>query len=72
MDRCKDYVGVACVDGTCPVGNYHVFMAKGMPEIAKAFKDAGNCNDCSLYKGCEDCFLNEIPDSIFTHCYISI
>lgn len=55
--RCKNYVGVACVDGSCPVANYRYFMGKGMPEIAKAFADAGNCTDCLYYRGCEDCAL---------------
>lgn len=48
--RCKDYVGVACVDGTCPVANREEYEERCYP-VTK------NCRECWLYKGCEDCAL---------------
>lgn len=48
MKRCRDYVGVACVDGSCPKANAEEYEESGMDVIS-------NCNDCFYYKGCEDC-----------------
>lgn len=50
MKRCDDYVGVACVDGTCPKANADEYAERCMDVIA-------NCKDCFYYKGCEDCAL---------------
>ena len=36
---CSGYCGVACVDGTCP----------------QIENKRYRCEDCWLYKGCEDC-----------------
>lgn len=48
MARCKDYVGVTCVDGSCPKT-----LAQECPESGMgAIKD---CDDCPFYKECEDC-----------------
>lgn len=47
---CKDYVGVACVDGSCPKANAEEYAERGMDVIR-------NCIDCCYYKGCEDCAL---------------
>lgn len=49
--RCKDYVGVSCVDGSCPVANAEEYEERCMDVV----KD---CNDCHYYKGCEDCALD--------------
>lgn len=49
---CKGYVGVACVDGTCPIANREDYEEYGIPLI-------NNCKECFYYKGCEDCALNE-------------
>lgn len=48
--RCKNYVGVSCVDGSCPraIAEEHEEMA-----ISKV-----TCEDCYCYRGCEDCALN--------------
>lgn len=51
MRRCGDYVGVACVDGTCPKANMDEYSIKDMDVIT-------NCDECYFYKGCEDCALN--------------
>ena len=50
MERCPDYVGLACVDGTCPIANREEYGEYGIstPE---------NCNECFYNKGCEDCAL---------------
>lgn len=51
MARCKSYVGVACVDGSCPIANAEEREERCMETIKK-------CKDCWMYKGCEDCALN--------------
>ncbi|RRK32133.1 hypothetical protein EBB54_12725 [Schaedlerella arabinosiphila] len=46
---CRDYVGVACVDGTCP---------KTVKEECEEYsRSAMRCSQCFLNKGCEDCAL---------------
>lgn len=38
---CIDYVGLACVDGTCPkIENYNY-----------------SCDECWLFEGCKDCYM---------------
>lgn len=49
-ERCKYYVGVSCVDGTCPVARADDYAEYSMPVVF-------NCDDCWLYKGCDDCAL---------------
>jgi hypothetical protein len=43
---CDKYVGVRCVDGTCPIT-----LANEYPEIYGY--DMCTCEDCYAYKGCE-------------------
>ena len=47
--RCKDYVGVTCVNGGCPNA-----MADEYPEYGY---EHCTCEECGYYKGCEDCAL---------------
>lgn len=49
--RCRAYVGVACVDGTCPQAQREEYEERSMfvPE---------SCEDCWMYKGCDDCALS--------------
>lgn len=47
---CPDYVGAACVDGTCPVACAEEYEEYSVPY-------GFNCRNCWLYKGCEDCAL---------------
>lgn len=54
-EYCPDYVGVACVDGTCPVANYEEYTERCMPVISC-------CRDCFYYKGCEDCAISDDCD----------
>ena len=49
--RCRGYVGIACVDGTCPKANYDEYVERGIP-VTKS------CRECNFYKGCEDCALS--------------
>lgn len=50
MEKCKDYVGLSCVDGSCPKANWEEYAERDIPVIRK-------CDDCHYYKGCEDCAL---------------
>lgn len=40
---CEDYVGVTCIDGTCPVANYELW-----PEY---FSERPSCATCGYVKG---------------------
>lgn len=48
--NCKHYVGVSCVDGTCPIANSDLYEQSCVPTIL-------DCKDCFYYKGCADCAL---------------
>ena len=48
--RCKSYVGVACVNGTCPIALRDEYIEYGIPVVWK-------CEDCHKYEGCKDCAL---------------
>lgn len=64
MKRCSNYVGVACVDGSCPKANADEYAKRCMDVIS-------DCEDCFYYKGCMDCALyhtNLCPDSMEDHC----
>ncbi len=50
MKVCKGYVGVSCIDGTCPRANAEEYFERDM-DVVK------NCNECHYYKGCEDCYF---------------
>lgn len=50
MKRCKGYVGLACVDGSCPIANMEEYEERCMDVITK-------CDNCFYYKGCNDCAL---------------
>lgn len=57
---CSEYVGRACVDGSCPVANADEYAEYGMDVIRR-------CEDCWMRKGCEDCILygtEHCPDSL--------
>ena len=49
--QCNKYVGVACVDGTCPIANREEYEERCIPVIK-------SCKGCFYYRGCEDCALN--------------
>lgn len=48
--RCKNYVGIACVDGTCPKALKEEYEEQCIPVV-------NNCKNCFYYKGCDDCAL---------------
>lgn len=48
MLQSKSYVGVSCVDGTCPKARAGDWSNESVPV---------SCDECWLYKGCEDCAL---------------
>lgn len=52
MKFCPCYVGVACVDGSCPIALQEqyadIYEDAGIPIIKK-------CSECHLYYGCLDC-----------------
>ncbi len=50
MSRCKNYVGVACIDGTCPIALSEEYAERCMDVIK-------SCEDCWRYTGCKDCIL---------------
>lgn len=50
MRKCTSYVGLACIDGSCPVASYY--------ECPEQWSDRPDgCNSCGLYKGCSDCYF---------------
>lgn len=51
MKRCGGYVGLACVDGSCPKANAEEYEERCMDVVR-------NCNQCHFYRGCKDCALN--------------
>ena len=57
MKRCKRYVGVSCVNGSCPVALKDEHIERCM-DIIKS------CDECYYYKGCEDCGLANAEDCI--------
>ena len=52
MKTCKYYVGVTCVNGSCPRAYAEIYKERGMDAIH-------SCEECSSYRGCEDCGGNE-------------
>lgn len=57
MKKCKRYVGVSCVNGSCPMALREEYEERCMDVI-------NSCEDCPYYKGCEDCGLSGTPDCI--------
>lgn len=50
-------MGVACVNGTCPVANWEEYAERCMPVIS-------SCRDCGYYNGCADCAIFDDCDRI--------
>ena len=61
MNRvCPAYVGVSCIDGTCPKANIEIY-------VDRCYDVVHNCSECLYYRGCEDCAFSdncEILESI--------
>lgn len=45
---CPNYVGISCVNGSCPKANIEMYEEYGIPCVH-------SCKECTYYKGCEDC-----------------
>ena len=52
MNKCPDYVGVTCINGSCPLALYEV-----NPDY---FDIKPSCKDCGFYKGCKDCAFADV------------
>ena len=52
MERCKSYVGITCVDGSCPKANADEYAER-------CYDVVHSCDECGFYKGCEDCALKD-------------
>lgn len=57
---CESYVGVACIDGSCPVANSEEYEERCIPVVK-------SCKDCHCYRGCEDCYFDGTEHCIKTH-----
>lgn len=44
--RCSEYLGIACIDGTCP----KIYRGEYIPVLE-------DCADCGIYEGCEGCYF---------------
>lgn len=53
MKVCKDYCGVTCTNGYCPIALRDEYEEYGCDTISK-------CEDCPYYKGCEDCIGKDL------------
>lgn len=52
MKICSGYVGVHCVDGSCPKANAEEYAERDMDVIK-------SCKECIFYSGCDDCCFYE-------------
>lgn len=50
MVYCKYYVGVSCIDGSCPRAQ----------DDENAPAEKVQCSECPRYKGCDDCATLEM------------
>ena len=50
---CKDYCGLACVNGSCPIARQEEYAECGYDTIKE-------CGDCPYYDGCKGCVLEGI------------
>lgn len=51
MKYCKNYLGVSCIDGSCPNA-----IAEELPY------EKIKCEDCWRYKGCADCAMPDMDN----------
>ena len=52
--RCPNYCGITCGDGSCPNA-----MAEEYPEYGY---EHCTCEDCGYYEGCGDCCFADKPE----------
>lgn len=48
-NRCQNYLGVVCINGSCPIANMYEYIERGYDVVR-------NCDDCHYYGGCDDCY----------------
>lgn len=53
--RCRNYCGVSCVNGTCPIANRDEYIERDIPVV-------WDCDYCHYYEGCKDCYFFENPE----------
>ena len=53
-DRCPNYCGFTCVDGSCPNA-----LADEYPEYGY---EHWTCEECGYYNGCSDCCFADNPE----------
>lgn len=56
-DRCPNYLGLTCVDGSCPNALADEYLEYGYEHCT--------CEECGYYKGCEDCCFEGNPEYCF-------
>lgn len=59
MKVCENYVGMHCVDGTCPNAVYYdlLYSDYGPDPSDIGLESDTKCCNCNSYKGCEDCYF---------------
>ena len=50
MERCPNYTGVTCINGSCPMALREEYEEYGIPIT-------WSCDECNYYKGCDDCYF---------------
>ena len=53
IKTCREYVGVACINGNCPIANRDEYVERGYPVV-------DSCADCHFNLGCEDCYFDPL------------
>lgn len=54
---CPAYLGLACIDGSCPIANRDEYAERGYYIVS-------DCSQCNFYKGCEDCYFAGTKDCL--------
>ena len=54
-ERCGNYCGVVCINGSCPMALRDEYMERGYDIVH-------NCDECIHYRGCDDCYFADKPD----------
>lgn len=52
---CPNYLGVACIDGTCPKANADEYAERGYTVVH-------SCDECHYVEGCTDCYWADRED----------
>lgn len=52
--RCPNYCGITCVDGSCPNAMAEEYQEYGYEHCT--------CEDCGYYEGCGDCCFADKPE----------